>query len=157
MKIEDKGISFFEYILYKSVANLKFGETSEKTITKMFGKADKTFKEDNGIKTAVYFNKMQIYYDNNEKFYGIHLFGSIKFMVDGKLIEINLNDFKIDDLKKISDDFKLTISEDDYASEKLGIDICFNFDGDYAVGQSILFMCKEYYEKEIEYLPSNKY
>ena len=78
-------------------------------------------------------------------------------MVDGKLIEINLNDFKIDDLKKISDDFKLTTSEDDYASEKLGIDICFNFDGDYAVGQSILFMCKEYYEKEIEYLPSNKY
>ena len=58
MKIEDKGISFFEYIPYKSVANLKFGETSEKTITKLFGKADKTFKEDNGIKTAVYFNKM---------------------------------------------------------------------------------------------------
>lgn len=157
MRREDKGISFFKYIPYKSVANLVFGETSEKTITKMFGKADKTFKSDNGIKTAVYFNIMQIYYDNNEKFYGIHLFKSIKFMVDGKLIEINLNDFKIDDLKKISDDFKLTTSEDDYASEKLGIDICFNFDGDYAVGQSILFMCKEYYEKEIEYLTSKKY
>ena len=150
----------FEYVPYKSVATLNFGETAERNITKIFGKADKIFKNYGVGTTEVYFNSnsdmIQIFYDNEGKLVSISFAKSIKFIVYDKIIEINLDDFKISDLNKISDDFKLTTSYTDYASEKLGIDICFNFDGDYAVAESILFMSKEHYENEIEYLSPSK-
>lgn len=140
----------FTFVPYESVGNLSFNE-SEKSIKSKLRDIEQEYDNyDDSGKTIIFkdLDNVSLYFDINNNFYGIHFFKSIRFSLNGKVYDINFEEFTEKDLIKISDDFKITSTEEgtDYTSEKLGIDFYFN-DNNYL--EAVLFMSKEYCKNEI--------
>ena len=139
----------FVFKPYQSVGSLSFNE-NEENIKQKLGDIKQEYNNYGGSKTIKFndLDDISVYFDAKNNFYGIHFFESIKFTLNGKLYDINFNNFTEKDLNDISDDFKITGTEGgtDYTSEKLGIDFYFS-DDNYLL--AVLFMSKEYYKNEI--------
>ena len=142
-------IDKFIFVPYQSIGNLKFKE-SEDEIKLKLGNIEEEYDNYGGGKTIVFsdLESAQIYLDKDNKFFGIHFFESIKFILNEKVYDINFEKFEIKDLKTISDDFCVTSNEEgvDYTSRKLGIDFYFNTDNCL---EAVLFMSKDYYNNQI--------
>ena len=141
----------FVFKPYQSVGSLSFNENEENIKSKL-GDIKQEFDNYGDSGKTVIFNVLDgiyVYFDNKNNFYGIHFFDSIKFTLNGKLYDINFDNFTEKDLNDISDDFKMSSGGDCtcYTSEKLGID--FDFNDENNVLSSVLFMSKEYYKNEI--------
>lgn len=142
----------FTFVPYKSVGMLNFNESEEDIKLKLGVVQEEYENYGNNGKTLVFesCDNASIYLDSNNNLDGIHFFNSIKFNLNGKSYIIDFMKFTEENLKDISDDFKITANEEgvDYTSEKLGLDFYFNDEDD--ILEAVLFMNKEYYNNEIK-------
>ena len=142
--------SEFLFIPYQIVRDLKFKE-NEKNIGLIFNDNKEEYKNYGGgkiVRFNNFSNDLQIYFNDNDEFIGIHFFKSISFILNDKLYKIDFENFKKDDLITLSDDFVLTAEEEgkDFTSKKLGIDFYFSDEGKL---EAVLFMNEDYYAREI--------
>lgn len=140
----------FHFIPYQSIGDLYFNE-NEKIIKSKIGNIKEKFDNYGNSGKTVLFNDLDnvsVYFDIKNNFSGIHFFKSIKFILNGKLYDINFNNFTKEHLNDISNDFEITSNEEgtDYTSEKLGLDFYFNSENHL---DAVLFMSREYYKNEI--------